>query len=129
MLKLTKSEIECLFDRLQLGDCIYDAICEDYSELEEEDGELRATIRKTTETLWQQVETTKCLPSQETLSEIEKSILRDCVEGSTWVCLRDEKSKKVITSLAKKVAACTGFPLEDFDIPCVQEAARWGEYR
>lgn len=126
MLKLTKEEIECLFDRLQLGDCIFDAICEASSD--EEEKNLLVTVQEATENLMQQIEKTACLPPSETLSELEKNILRDCIEGNTWVCFYDEKSKKVITSLAKKVAKCTGFPLEDFDIPCVQKAKRWEQY-
>ena len=94
-MKLSKIETEALLDRLELGDCISQALT-DYCE-----GETPA-VSESLEEVWARcdqlatlIRSSRSIPVE--LTELDRSILSECVEGSTWHCHvdADQRAKQV----------------------------------
>lgn len=108
--ELTRLEIEVLLDRLELdcGGCVAEALTDYCSGGEPFVPDNSIEVLERVARIVQALRITKCWP--DALNHLDRAILVDCVDGSTFQCSRENPSEKaraikVLASLAKKMIA------------------------
>lgn len=81
-IKLTKQELDILLHRLEAADAVAEALSDDIEDDEERDGQA-AKVSATVDALYVTIRETKSIPS--VLNEIDKLVLRDAIDGSTYL--------------------------------------------
>ena len=105
--KLTPLEIEAMLDRLE-ADWIAEALTDSYPGEAPAVPDSPSEVEQRVARIVEAIKTTRCWP--DALTYLDREILIDCVDGSTWQCRgrgtpETSKAVAVLERLAKKMIA------------------------